>query len=208
MRNPVTIYGPAFSNYVRSVMLCCEEAGIGYQLEHPAKNSAPHPFGKIPVLNDAGLVVFESAAICRHLDRRSAVSILIPTDIRQLAWMDQWISAANCYFDPVFIRRYLLELVMPKGENGQINEDAITTVLPEVEKYLNIANTALQTRPYFSGRQPGIADYLIMPMIDYLYRSGRIDVMLEKMTRLAEYYAEMKQRPSCEKVLVAPQMPG
>jgi len=208
MQNPVTIYGPAFSNYVRSVMLCCEEADIAYQLESPAKNSTPHPFGKVPVLNDDGFIVFETAAICRYLDQRSGSPILSPTDLRQLAWMDQWISAANCYFDPMFIRSYLLELVMPKGENGQINEGNVSAALPEVDRYLQIANMALQTQPYFSGQQPGIADYLIMPMIDYLYRSSRIDAMLENVTRLAVYYAEMKLRPSCEKVLVAPQMPG
>lgn len=208
MQNPVTIYGPAFSNYVRSVVLCCEEAGIPYRLERPSKTDPLHPFRKVPVLDDNGFVVFESAAICRYLDRRSETSLLSPTDIRQVAWMDQWISAANCYFDPVFIRRFLLELVMPKAEDGQINEQAITAVLPEVESNLNIANTALQIHPYFSGQQPGIADYLVMPMIDYLYRSGRLDSVLDKMTTLAEYYARMKQRPSCEKVLVAPQMSG
>jgi len=208
MQTPVTIYGPAFSSYVRSVMLCCEEANMPYQLEISAKNDSPHPFGKVPVLNDDGFVVFESAAICRYLDRRSGTTILSPGDVRQLGWMDQWISVANCYFNPVFMRSFVLELVFPKGENGQINEGNVSAALPEVDRYLQIANTALQTQPYFSGQQPGIADYLIMPMIDYLYRSSRIDAMLENVTRLAEYYAEMKLRPSCEKVLVTPQMPG
>jgi len=208
MQTPVTIYGPAFSSYVRSVMLCCEEADMPYQLEISAKNDSPHPFGKVPVLNDDGFVVFESAAICRYLDRRSGTTILSPSDVRQLAWMDQWISVANCYFNPVFMRSFVLELVFPKGENGQINEGNVSAALPEVDRYLQIANRALQAQPYFSGQQPGIADYLIMPMIDYLYRSGRIETMLEKVTRLAEYYAEMKQRPSAERVLVAPQMPG
>ena len=208
MQPPVIIYGPAFSSYVRSVMLCCEEAGIPYQLEFPDKNSRPHPLGKIPVLNDDGFMVFESAAICQYLDRRSGTNILSPTDNRQLAWMDQWISVANCYLNPVFIRRFVLELIFPKGENGQINEANVSAVLPEIEHNLQIANTALQAQPYYSGQRPGIADYLIMPMLDYLYRSGRVGTMLENVTRLAEYYAEMKQRPSCEKVLVTPTMPG
>lgn len=208
MQNPVTIYGPAYSNYVRSVLLCCEEAGIPYELESPSELSPQHPFRKVPVLDDDGFIVFETAAICRYLDRRAEASFLSPTDIKQLAWMDQWISAANCYFDPVFIRRFILELYMPRGKNGQVDDRKINNVLPEVERNLKIANTALHTEPYFSGEKPGIADYLIMPMIDYLYRSGRIDSMLEKMTRIAEYYSLMKQRPSCEKVLVAPQAPG
>lgn len=75
-------------------------------------------------------------------------------------------------------------------------------------RYLRLIVIFMHTQPYISSQQPGIADYLIMPMIDYFYRSGRIDAMLEKVTRLAEYHAEMKQRPSCEKVLATPQMPG
>lgn len=206
MQNPVCIYGPAFSSYVRSVMLCCEEAGILYQLERLPKTKPLHPYRKVPVLNDNGFVVFETAAICRYLDRRSETPHLSPTDIRELAWMDQWISAANCYFDPVFIRRFVLELAFPKGVDGQVNEGNIRAAMPEVESNLNIANTALQIHPYFSGKQAGIADYLIIPMIDYLYRSGRAGTILEKATALADYYSKMKQRPSCEKVLVAPQL--
>ena len=207
MQNRITIFGPAFSSYVRSAMLCCEEANIPYQLEDPTKNSQPHPFEKIPVMNDNGFILYETAAICRYLDRCSATTVLSPTDIKQLAWMDQWISVANCYFDPVFIRSFILEIAFPKGENGQIDENNISAILPKVKHHLNIANSALQQHPYFSGDQPGIADYLIMPMIDYLYFSSRLNTILEKMTRLAEYYSELKQRPSCKKVLVVPRLP-
>ncbi|MEW5757558.1 MAG: glutathione S-transferase family protein [Pseudomonadota bacterium] len=206
MQNTVMIYGPAFSSYVRSVMLCCEEVEIPYELVKPSKEELPHPFGKVPVLIDGDVTIFETAAICRYLDRRSNRANLSSSDIRQLAWMDQWISAANCYFDPTFIRRLVLEIAFPTGANGEIVEANIASVLPEVDHCLGVADAALATYPYFSGMQPGIADYLIMPMIDYLHRCKRVDDLLGKFARMTRYYEGMRLRPSCRKILVAPRL--
>ena len=204
--NQVTIIGPQFSSYVRSVALCCEEKGITYTLEDIKLGSPTHlalnPFGKIPVLKHNGLVVYESAAICRYIDRRFDGTSLSPDSVETLAKMDQWISAINCYIDPVLIRRLTLEFAFPSGDDGKPDQAKIAAVLPKVQHVLNLVNNQLSENEYLCDETPNIADYLIIPMLDYASKFLPSRRMIRKLPELMDYLERMRTRPSCQAVLV------
>lgn len=56
----IDIIGPSYSNFVRSLMIICEEKGLTYTVgrEHDGKNIALHsvehfalhPYGKVPIV--------------------------------------------------------------------------------------------------------------------------------------------------------------
>jgi glutathione S-transferase len=210
MENIVTLYGPAFSSYVRSARLCCEEKGVGYTLQERITKAdwamLNSPFQKVPILKHGDFILFESAAICRYIDRTFDGPPLSPTHPQELARMDQWISAANCYFDPAFIRHFVLEYAFPKTADGKPDQEKINAALPDVHKQLGVANEALKDKDYFSGTGAGIADYLIIPMIDYLARGTTGTGIFNDYPKVAEYLARMGERQSCQKILVAPQI--
>ncbi len=210
MEDSLTLYGPAFSSYLRSVRLCCEEKGVTYTLQEHISQAdwamLNSPFQKVPILKHGDFVLFESAAICRYIDRAFDGPPLSPANLQELAQMDQWISAANCYFDLAFIRHFVLEYAFPKTADGKPDQGKIVAALPEVNKQLEVANKALQHSNYFSGREAGIADYLIIPMIDYLARGIAGNGLLNEFQNVAEYLARMKDRHSCKKILIAPQI--
>lgn len=205
MDETLVVYGAEYSTYVRSVRLCCEEKGVVYQfqerLSRADRLALNNPFKKIPIIRHGDFVLYESAAICRYIDRRFDGLPLSPASIKELALMDQWISAANCYFDPAFIRRFVLEYAFPSGKDGQVDEAKLEAALPEVEHQLDIIENALNISSYFSGKEPGIADYLIIPMLDYLAR-GRGGDLLSRKTITNDYIKRMRERPSCKKILV------
>lgn len=68
--NSVHIYGPSFSNFVRTVMLVCEEKQISYTTGFEVNGSEIkykseqhfnlHPFGKFPVLLSDELILPET----------------------------------------------------------------------------------------------------------------------------------------------------
>lgn len=208
MEKPLTLYGPAFSSYVRSVRLCCEEKGAPYTLQEQIGRAdwamLGSPFKKVPILKHGDFILFESAAICRYIDRAFAGPSLSPADPQGLARMDQWISAANCYFDPAIIRRFVLEHYLPKTADGRPDRERIAAALPDVHKQLKIANRALQQSDYFSGTAAGIADYLIIPMIDYLARIEGGAALLSEYPNVNAYLMRMSQRQSCRRILTTP----
>ncbi|MBH1930964.1 glutathione S-transferase family protein [Serratia rubidaea] len=54
--------------------------------------SSPHPQHKVPVLDDEGFVIFESAAICKYLCAKTARQRLYPAELRANAGVEQWLS--------------------------------------------------------------------------------------------------------------------
>lgn len=205
MNDTLVIYGAEFSTYVRSVLLCCEEKGVAYHLQERTSRAdrlaLNNPFKKVPIIRHGDFVLYESAAICRYIDRYFDGPSLSPASVEELALMDQWISVANCYLDPVFIRRFVLEYAFPTGKDGQVDEAKLEAALPEVNHKLEIIENALSVSGYFSGDDPGIADYLIIPMLDYLAR-GRGSDLLSTKTVTSNYIECMRERPSCKKILL------
>ncbi|HEB92171.1 MAG TPA: glutathione S-transferase family protein [Gammaproteobacteria bacterium] len=205
MDETLVVYGAEYSTYVRSVRLCCEEKGVVYQfqerLSRADRLTLNNPFKKVPIIRHGDFVLYESAAICRYIDRRFDGPSLSPAPVAELALMDQWISAANCYFDPAFIRRFVLVHAFPSGKDGQVDETKLEAALPEVVQQLEIIENALCASDYFSGDKPGIADYLIIPMLDYLAR-GRGGYLFDKLSQTNRYLERLRKRPSGQKILV------
>jgi len=208
MSNKLVITGPHFSNFVRCVALCCLEKGVEYELRElrkPDKRIAKlNPFRKVPIVEYDGMVIYETAAIARFIDRAFEGPALAPTDIREQAWMEQWISAAVCYFDQAIIRRYVLEYAFPKGESGSVRQEVVSESEEMIRNHLGIMSEALDQHDYFSGSAPGIADYLIMPMLDYLDNGIAPTRFLEEYPRVKLYFDKLMQRSSCQQILGNP----
>jgi glutathione S-transferase len=86
-----------------------EEAGLPYrlrQIDFPDQNSREHrarqPFGQVPVLDDDGLVLFESGAIVLHIAERSPA--LLPLDPAGQARATAWVLAALNTIEPVILQ--------------------------------------------------------------------------------------------------------
>ncbi|MCP1314189.1 MULTISPECIES: glutathione S-transferase family protein [unclassified Halomonas] len=97
----LTLYTFPHSRSLRATWML-EELGLEYRCEHVALDKgegrsaahlARHPDGKLPVLEDGALVLFESVAICRYLaERYGGEATLLPKDAAERAQVDQWLS--------------------------------------------------------------------------------------------------------------------
>ena len=103
----ITLFHVPFSRSLR-VRWLLEELGLPYRLEtrsfgdlkRPA-HLALHPLGKVPVLADGEVVLFESGAILQHLLERYGAERLEPrrgTAERSLYW--QWFHYAEASMAP------------------------------------------------------------------------------------------------------------
>ncbi|APE30933.1 glutathione S-transferase [Halomonas aestuarii] len=96
----ITLYSFPASRSLR-VAWTLEELGLEYECRHVDLGGgegqtedflARHPDGKVPVLMDGELTLFESAAICRYLaERYGTPGELLPADVEARARVDQWL---------------------------------------------------------------------------------------------------------------------
>lgn len=95
------IYGYAASINVRKVLWACDELGLEFEREDWAggfrSTSEPafralNPVGMVPVIDDAGTIVWESNVIVRYLAARHGRTDLLPIDPPQRAHVEQWMD--------------------------------------------------------------------------------------------------------------------
>ncbi|MDV2857612.1 MULTISPECIES: glutathione S-transferase family protein [Oceanimonas] len=210
MEPNVYIFGPAFSSFVRSVMLCCEEKGISYRYGMSPKGQSIrfkssehrtiHPYGKVPALLHNERVLFETSTICRYLDACFAGPALQPDSILERAQLDERCAEISIYIDQTLIRDLVLEFAFPKGPEGKIRQERIDKTLPAARQTLQRLTTLLGEHPFICGQNYTIADALLTPVLDYVELLP-IGKELVGTGRLQGYLNRMRARPSGMKVL-------
>lgn len=206
------VFGPAFSTFVRSVRLYCEEKELAYTCGMSLSGQpiswkseahrALHPFGKVPVLLHDGTQVFETMAICRYLDA------MVPSPVGSLTLahqtlVEQWSSALVTSVDAALVRNYILPIA---GPNRTVMMDAKTREAArlEVAQTLAILDAQLREQPFLCGEHWSMADALLIPMLDYLARITEPVSELSAWPRLTGYLERMRARPSTCAVLQSP----
>ena len=209
--NPIHIYGPRFSNFVRSVMLVCEEKQLAYTVGFDVDGSNVafkgeqhlkwHPFGKIPVLLEDNLAIPETASICRYLDVDRQLQ---PHKNRQEhAQHDALCALISIDIDKVLVREYLLEFAFPKGEDNSIRFDIVKKVQPKVAATFTIIEQMLHEETALTSEEFTIADALLAPMLHYISCLPTGFDLIADYPKVAQYLTKLMTRPACQKVLTA-----
>jgi len=213
--NTIHIYGPTFSNFVRSVMIACEEKEISYTVGFEVEGQEItfkgeqhlhlHPFAKIPVLIENSpqhetFTLPETASICRYLD---SDNMLQPENELAHARHDALCAHISIDIDKVLLREYLMEFAFPKGENNTVRFDVVANVQAKVATTLAIIEKIVSEESALSSEQFTIADALLAPMLHYISCLPGGYNVLPDYPALEQYLAKIMTRPSCQKVLIA-----
>ncbi|HEY4117196.1 MAG TPA: glutathione S-transferase N-terminal domain-containing protein [Byssovorax sp.] len=174
------IYGHPWSIHTRDVLMTLAEKGHEAELvtvvlpkgEHKQpEHMARHPFGKVPVLDDDGFVLYEARAISAYLDRKLSGPALVPQGAKGAAEVDRWTNVADAYFVP-FAAPLVVEKTFRKYLGGETNEQAIDAGRAGMIAALDVADRRLASSPYFAGDAFSLADVHWMPYVEYLGRIG------------------------------------
>jgi glutathione S-transferase len=208
MMTTVEILGFAPSSYTRVARMACEEKGVPYALKelppHAPEVSAIHPFGKIPVLRHGDFELCESKAIANYLDRAFDGPPLFPSEPRDLARAEQWVSIVNTMIDPLMIRTYLFGYFFPKTADGQPDRAAIDGALPALRAQIAILNQAVAPTGYLAGERFSFPDINLMPILYYVKKLPEGADALGGAKSLAAYYERNAQRPSFKNTIPPP----
>ena len=200
-----TVYGAAYSVYVRAVRLALAEKGVAYRLVEvdvfapggpPAEHLARHPFGKIPAFEHDGFRLYEAGAITRYVDEAFPGPPLQPTNLHARARMNQAISIQDGYVYPDFVWGIFMERVEATRRGRTPDEGRIARLLPKAETCLAALEAMMDDGPWLAGPSLSLADLHAAPMFDLFLRTPEGAEMLPRHTRLAGWWAAVLARPS------------
>jgi glutathione S-transferase len=157
-----------------------------------------HPFGKVPVIDDDGFVLYETRAINSYLDATLGGPSLTPRTARDRARMDQWINTADAYFIPHAFP-LIVELLFRKFLGGTQNAVAIAAGRTNIATALDTIDRALAGSPYLAGETFSLADVHWMPYLDYLEKIGEGE-HVQRRPNVAAWWARVAARPAWQRV--------
>jgi glutathione S-transferase len=199
----ITLYDASPSANSDRVKIVLHEKGLAYQRvtldlakkeQKRAEFLKLNPYGKVPVINDNGKVLFESCIINEYLDEQYPHPPLMPKDPylrgRGRILVDYGL---NYMHEPYWALRG--EMLKKETERDQTIIDEKRRNLRELMLYLE---DALGDKPYFFGE-------LSLTDIDLLARFIRFEdygaLPDPSLPRLNDWLQKMKQRPSVKPLL-------
>lgn len=169
----LTLMGDVRSTYTRTVRMAFAEKGVAYTLKTTAPRTpeilAVHPFGRIPGLRDGDIEIWETAAILNYLDECfDTGTSLRPGTIIERTRDAQWTSAVNSYLYDTMVKRFVLQLLFPRGEGGQPDRVVINAALAEMPAQLAALDAAYARGAYVAGNSFSGADLFLAPILAYV----------------------------------------
>ena len=154
---------------------------------------ALHPFGKIPVYEEGGLVLFETGAIVLHI--ASGLPGLLPIDgaARERAIM--WMFAALSTIEPAILER---EAVIYLEQDKPWSKERMPVVEDRVRERLRQLSGRLGDAEWIDG-EFSAGDLMTIDVLRRLEGSG----LLEEFSNVAAYVVRGEDRPAFGRALAS-----
>jgi glutathione S-transferase len=178
-----------------------EEAGLPYQtrlLEQGDQDKpeyrALQPFGQVPILEEDGLVLFESGAIALQIAERSEA--LLPKEAAARARAMQWLIAALNSIEPFVMNVALIDSFYAQEEWAKLRRPGAVEF---VQKRLLALSRALGDKPFLDGDRFTVGDLMMTTVLRILNHTD----IVSSDRRLAAYVERCTARPAFKRALDA-----
>ena len=187
-----TLYDADRCPFCARVRIVLAEKGLSYETveidltDRPAWLYDLNPVGKVPVLDEDGWILPESAVIAEYLNERYPEPPLWPDDPGERAAGRLLVFRFDDFSQPYYALR--------RGEDG---------AQQRFEDELAALDAVLAGTPWLSGRAFGLADVAFLPWL--LRARDLLGIELDPWPALADWVARACERPSvaAEQALVA-----
>lgn len=194
----VQILGFPGSNFTRTVLMAAHEKGVEFEnillRPHCDEVKAVHPFGHIPVMRHDGFELFESQAIARYIDAAFEGPALIPADPKAAAIVNQWISVVASTIDQILVRRYIVQYLFNKDEEGNVIRTEIDMAVKRFRRLFATLEEAVAPG-CLGGGDFSLADCFLLPMVAGMPGYPESKEYYEASPNLQAYFARHSQRP-------------
>ena len=201
------LWGRNNSVNVQKAIWCLEElkvpyervdAGMQYGVVNTPEFRKMNPNGLVPVIEDAGAVIWESNAVVRYLGAKYGKGTLWAEDPAERAQSDKWMDwCATVYWPPM--REVFWGLVRTPPEKR--NLELIETSRKKAAEVLTILDAALAGRDYIAGKQLSIGD---IPLGTISWRWFGIEMQRPPRPNVEAWFKRLSQREAFKKSVLLP----
>lgn len=199
-----TVFGAAYSVYVRIVRLALWEKGIPYRLQEvdifapggpPKDYLARQPFGRIPAFEHDGFRLYEASAITRYVDEAFPGPRLQPDHPTARARMNQAIGILDSYAYRPLVWDIYLERTEPPREGRVSDEAKIAAALPRARLCLRVLADLMAGAPFLAGENLSLADLHAAPIFAYFLAAPEGAALIAEQPALAAWWQRIAARP-------------
>jgi glutathione S-transferase len=177
-----------------------EETGLPYRvhaLDHTAGDLDSDayrrisPFRQVPVIDDDGFVVAESAAVVLYLAEKAGK--LIPGDFQGRTRVVQWCFAATSTVEPTLVCGDVLEIFDPDNVTHKVKAE----VRKLAGRWLGDLERRLEDRAWIACADFTVADIMMIGVL----RSIRKTDLMAPFPNIRAYYERGQARPAWQRTL-------
>ena len=178
-----------------------EEAGLNYETrllrqgdQDKPEYRALQPFGQVPILEEDGLVLFESGAIVLHIGERSET--LLPKDPGARARATQWLISALNSIEPFMMNVAVIDVFYAQEEWAKQRRPGAVEF---AQKRLSSLSKALGDKPFLDGDRFTAGDLMMTTVLRILKHTD----IVSRDPRLAAYIERRTSRPAFQRAFDA-----
>lgn len=195
----ITFHSMADSAYLWTAMQIADEKGVDYELVPLVLGSPEHlrlqPFGKMPVLQHGGVVLYETLAIAHYIDSAFDGPPLQPGVALAQAETLRWVSIVNAYVFTV-MNRFVKERVVRPAWGFEPDIDFLRSARGPLMLQMRLIGEAVRSGGYLVGDQLTIADCFLLPHLLFFSQTPEGKALLHESADVAGWLSRMTQRPS------------
>lgn len=195
----LTIWGRRNSFNVQKVMWAIGELGLDHAhvdaggaaggLDTP-EFRAMNPHGRVPVIDDGGVIVWESHAIVRYLCARYPGHGLWSADPAERSLADRWMDWMLATLQPDFMDLFWGFFRTPAAQRDQ---DLIRDRTERCARHYRRLDVELAARAFLAGDRLTMADIAVGTS---LYRYFEIEIERPKLPNVRTWYERLAKRPA------------
>ena len=201
------IWGRHTSINVQKVLWTCAELDLEYDrvdvggafggLDTPAYRQL-NPNGRIPVLEDDGLVLWESNTIVRYLAATRSLGDLCPNVPGPRADAERWMDWQLCHVLPSMVTLFFGLIRTAPAER---NTAAIEQARQLVEGSWRLLDAHLECRTFVTGERFTMGD---IPVGAFAHRWLALPIDRPSLPNLQSWYDRLCERPGFRKHVMLP----
>lgn len=202
------VWGRRSSFNIQKVLWLVGELGLPHQhlpaggefggLDDPGFR-AMNPHGRVPVIDDDGVVVWESHAILRYLAARYGGLAWWPQAPEDRAQADGWMDWAQTSLQRDFLTGLFWGWY--RTPKAQRDMPAVEAALTACARHFQLLDEVLADRPFLAGNALGLAD---IPAATHLYRWFELEIDRPKTPNVEAWYARLRKRTAYREAVMIP----
>ena len=170
------------------------DAGMQYGVVNTPEYRKLNPNGRVPTIEYDGFVLWESNVIVRYLYAKHGPRRTFEEGYAAEKWMDWTTSTVAAPITTIF-----WQLIRTPPEKRDMA--AVDAALKQAGDIFKIADDALASQPYMSGREFGMGD---IPFGCFAYRWHALPIERPAHANLSKYYERLKARPAYKQHVMLP----